>query len=598
MADSTSLEAFANSYEYLTDKGELTLLSTVGDRYTVNLFDETNMIGDLINKPVVTDSLKNTLTKGSFYVSEDLTDIRYSDGTQWVRLTDTEVFPNKDRFTIDMYDDSKKYLINDIVSYDDNMYVRHIQENVVGLPPLTFSSNITTIEDMATIELETISGLGIEDNELIINTTNQLYTYPFNSNNLSVKDTPTNYFNDTHRYVEWFDEPVVKLTNRVIYLPVSSFSYVFTDDIRFFYISNNYMYVYTDTLEKFKFKDIVAIESKALALPFDWSSKVDCSIVNRDVLVMTERGTDIIFSYSLGLGISSTIHTAFNINSSVCSVSGELFMNVGNTVKRMQLVFFIWKEVVVDDLFETGICDGLGTSVNFYTHVTDSQLNYSLPFGSDISSICAYGNRYLFLTNRTHSGEVFRLDLSSGLFNKTLKDTLIVQPLVGDASTGAYLSGCTMFLGKLIVIEGRETQQLRVIDPDTFVIEDTYNLDTIISGDTLQAMSSRGDTLYILTNSGKLYKFNTLDLNVTDVVVIQEFTINSDILAIDADLMYITDVYDFTRGLYGLDVNSGKLVYQLSKNTTNVCMTIVENTMLILKREAPFTMMRYFNERV
>ncbi len=579
------LDNFYNVSSYNDTTGKLTLIAPNGNTTTLDIYKTIDINDESIkNKPLLSnidDVNGKKLVDGSILI-DSVNNISYYKRNGILE----PIYANRniEGFRIKYWDKLLAYPDNSIVSFNDSFFKSSVAASTtIGKIPtiVTESFDFTGEGDIVDLGLVGITGIYAIDSIYYVTTTSGVFKSENGLDNLEVVTSR----NSMHKYCDMYGNQMVMEENDIIaynnkYARIE-YRYTFPNEIRAFFTSNNKLYVlfHNDSyIYKYEFMNNEYVDKIQVLLPDDYDDTTIDGSITTGRIVLTSDGSnkivvhniaeniDTIFESSIGNSLSSTINDEY-----------IYIVDTDNAIHKYNIISSEWIQIELSDMFANTKCPENYDIIKIYEDIVDeSNDNIIQDFMNEPQSCALYRNKYLFISENSFRGRIFRYNFRNGidLFNPedfTFKD---IYPYYG-----SNIVGTAIFNGKLIVALGSNQTKLIELDVETLEVLSTTDISVKINGDDIVSMNTRGDTIYVLTSANKVYKFSDISGEPVGTIYLSKNMDNASICALDSNRLWVSNRYN----IYEFDLNSGVGLAKIKIDTkAEVAMSITLGGMYML----------------
>jgi hypothetical protein len=516
------------------------------------LLDQSDM-NDLIGpKPEIYNIKSNHAIEGSFLISVDNKIVKTLYNQEWKTL-----YKKNEHMLLRVpyWDNTISYDEKKLVSYEDRKYKSVTNGTTTNKTPDTidYDYSFNNAQDVEGTELSNINNLHLDNDVLTIVTTDATYYYEkgivliYNHSSLG----------SSRKAVTILGKEAYIFNDYILRVYDSNLAYIdyrFDNKIISITADNEFLYILFDNNKMYKFNISNGIMEEYIV---GIQHNVEDIALNSFFIYM--------INYSQGklyrIDRNSNVEVEYTIGSNVKSIAptndGYFYVIFNNEeiVKKAKIQSGEWEAVDTNYFFKRFNCPQPFIHKITYENVIDKNMYHYVDKYSNAAYFCFVSNKYVMTLEPDSRGRVHKTHIEDGVFNPKYIHEYV--------DIGGYCNGIAYFQGDLIVANW---QELVIIDPDTLQILRRVDLQNKIEDNKILGLTSRGDTLYVMTTNAKLYKFADVDAPVSGTIVLEIFDeAKSRICAINSEVLYITKDKD----IWELDLSTGETIDKtpLGRNT-------------------------------
>jgi len=540
-----NIKVFFDSYSYDQLSGKLTLTSNDGATVsTLNVFKQASIADTTDRTPDILSSMPINAENGSYALIDVAggKEVYYRINNEWVLCYKPNIAP---KLTIPYYDNTVSYVEKSIISFNKKKYTSIVANTTIGVAPDTVNFDYS-MTNKAEVNIGNMSGLvsvNVDGSNVMITTLDAMYIDK--GNGIEMFNSPAG--GDTKKVCN-FSDLEIRFENNLLSLIKPNGTkkiYPFNDNISSITTDVDFIYI-AITGENKIYKLVPLAETYGEYMQIDISGQIDIS-KNNSYFYINDNSQGRIRRIDTATMIATEISTVSNIKSIGFKDNGLAYMILSDGKLYSSVTEESeWKQFTVNDMFKRTGCPYSYVTLRTFSNVVDnSKVNYSKNYNDNSDIFTLYGNQFIFIGSTVDNiGKISKVSIANGIFSPSYTGEYI--------DLGVKISGLAYFNGELIVSTG---MQLKVIDLSPMIVSKTVDL--TLSGSRIVSISSNADTLYVLNDTGKVYKYSDIDAQPSDVISLEISTSESRICAIDSTRAYLSSAISNNTAIWEMSLDDG-----------------------------------------
>ncbi len=488
-----------------------------------------------------------------------------------------------DVFKIDLFDENTNYAKDSLVAYMDKKFYSTME--TIGGSPLYAEFDYTFSETSPfEHDLSNVVGLDVDGNTKYITTLSGVYSVSEDESILMVADGSTDTVFVSGNSI------LRRSASGGILLELNGDKYIYNVDATCFCMSDNNVFIAVAGEDSIRAYNRF-VDTPYTTLQYSINDDKKSMFSNHEFLFIYEHGTKQLTRFDLNSSNTSSYILPSGIDNMAISDEGTIIYkhDYSSNISKTETEIRSWREITVDDMFSKDACPSTLRSIYSYLNIVeDSKSFYSDKHTGVAGSFCFISNSSMVVASNDYTGRISIVDTSNGVFNDTVSGI--------STNINSVVSGVTYFGGEIIVSSGLI---LHVLDSKTLSHVRSIDVSSKIEDYEILSMSSSGDTLYLLTTNGKIYKLSGVDSPVSGIVSLSEFSSRSKICTLDSSRVYVTNVNDSSSYVWEQSLSDGSLIQKTALDCRlDPSMSLLYNELYFLDSLGHRTLTRYRKQEI